>query len=43
VLASSMLVLTAVIAIDAVRRWVELRSGPRAGVPATALPVTETV
>src|ERR1041384_3392444 len=42
VLAATMLILTAVIAVDAVRRWVALLSGPREGEPAPAVPITET-
>ena len=42
VLASIMLVLTVVIALDAVRRWFVLLRGPREGRPVPAVPVTET-
>jgi len=42
VLASILLVLTAVIAADAMRRWFAVLSGPHEGEPTPSIPVTET-
>lgn len=42
VLASIMLALTVVIAVDAVWHWFVILNGPRTGEPVPALPVTET-